>query len=43
MMAMIGDKDRPHYAHPPFWAPFVSSEKVAAVLRRFRRNRVGQR
>ena len=23
MMAMIGDKSRPHYAHPLFWAPFV--------------------
>ena len=23
MMAMIDDKDRPHYAHPLFWAPFV--------------------
>ncbi len=24
MMAMIDDKDRPHYAHPLFWAPFVA-------------------
>ncbi len=23
MMAMIDDKDQPHYAHPLFWAPFV--------------------
>ena len=23
MLAMIDDKDRPHYAHPLFWAPFV--------------------
>ena len=23
MMAMIDDKNRPHYAHPLFWAPFV--------------------
>ena len=23
MMAMIDDKDGPHYAHPLIWAPFV--------------------
>jgi CHAT domain-containing protein len=23
MLALIDDKDRPHYAHPLFWAPFV--------------------
>ncbi len=23
MMAMIDDKDEPHYAHPLIWAPFV--------------------
>ena len=23
MLALIDDKDRPHYAHPMFWAPFV--------------------
>ncbi len=23
MMALIDDKERPHFAHPLFWAPFV--------------------
>lgn len=23
MLALAGDKDNPHYAHPMFWAPFV--------------------
>ena len=23
MLALIDDKDRPHFAHPMFWAPFV--------------------
>ena len=23
MMALIDDEDRPHYAHPLSWAPFV--------------------
>ena len=23
MMALMGDHDKPHYAHPMFWAPFV--------------------
>ena len=23
MLALMKDKERPHYAHPMFWAPFV--------------------
>ena len=23
MLALIEDRDHPHYAHPMFWAPFV--------------------